>query len=62
MPNTRREDYLGGHAVLAMGYDDEKKLIKFRNSWGSAWGDKGYFYTPYDFVTEYASDMWTCTV
>lgn len=32
---------LGGHAVCAMGYDDSKKLIKFKNSWSHYWGDKG---------------------
>ncbi len=65
LPNKRREDFLGGHAVLIMGYDDEKKLIKVRNSWGEGWGDKGYFYLPYDWFDpdlDLASDMWTATL
>jgi C1A family cysteine protease len=41
---------VGGHAVLAVGYDDEKKALIVRNSWGGSWGAKGYFYMPYDFA------------
>lgn len=55
------EEILGGHAVLLVGYDDEKQLYIVRNSWGDTWGDKGYFYMPYDFVHNkiYAADFWT---
>mmetsp|Transcript_80715 Transcript_80715/g.234092 ORF Transcript_80715/g.234092 Transcript_80715/m.234092 type:complete len:293 (+) Transcript_80715:74-952(+) len=50
----------GGHAVLAIGYDDEKKVFIIRNSWGEGWGDKGYFYMPYDYITHpaLAQDFW----
>ncbi|TMA97021.1 MAG: hypothetical protein E6J70_15550 [Deltaproteobacteria bacterium] len=37
------ERVLGGHAVLAVGYDDAQKRFLVRNSWGSGWGLKGYF-------------------
>lgn len=54
------EECLGGHAVLIVGYDDEKQLLEVRNSWGEGWGDKGYFYLPYDFLAQgYVMDMWT---
>jgi C1A family cysteine protease len=55
------EGVLGGHAVLAVGYDDAKKLLTVRNSWGTSWGDKGYFYMPYDYAknTEWTMDFWT---
>jgi len=51
---------LGGHAVQACGYDDDRKVFIVRNSWGEGWGDKGYFYMPYDYITwqGLASDMW----
>lgn len=57
------ETLLGGHAVMAVGFDDSKKMFTIRNSWGESWGDKGYFYMPYDFITnaEWASDFWTVT-
>ena len=55
------EQPLGGHAVLAVGYDDAKQVLIVRNSWGTAWGDGGYFYMPYAIVTELklALDFWT---
>ena len=41
-----------GHAVVAVGYNDTKKTIKVLNSWGPQWGNDGYFYMPYDFITD----------
>jgi C1A family cysteine protease len=52
MPIPKKgEEVKGGHAVAAVGYDDSIKCLIVRNSWGSGWGDKGYFYMPYDFVS-----------
>jgi len=42
---------LGGHALLAVGFDDEKQHLIVRNSWGEEFGDKGYCYMPYEFIT-----------
>jgi C1A family cysteine protease len=57
---TSNEKVLGGHAVLAVGYDDTAKALIVRNSWGEKFGDKGYFYMPYEFVTEEnTADFWT---
>jgi C1A family cysteine protease len=61
MPMPGENDQvLGGHAVLAVGYDDATKRFKVRNSWGTSWGDKGYFYMPYDYLTnsDLAQDFW----
>jgi C1A family cysteine protease len=32
-----------------------------RNSWGNAWGDKGYFYMPFPYITntDLSDDFWT---
>ena len=50
MPNPD-EARLGGHALLAVGYNDEKKHFIVRNSWGEEFGDQGYCYMPYEFFT-----------
>lgn len=56
----KHDQLLGGHAVVFVGYDMDKKLFKVRNSWGPNWGDKGYFYMPFDYVLKgLASDYWT---
>ena len=47
----RKERVVGGHAVLAVGYSDPKGQLTVRNSWGSGWGDQGYFYMPYEYLT-----------
>lgn len=57
------EAMLGGHAVLCVGYDDERRRFICRNSWGSAWGDGGYFTMPYDYVLDpqLSDDLWAIT-
>jgi len=52
------ERILGGHAVCVIGYDDERKLLKFKNSWGTGWGRKGYGYISYEYVSKYVVDAW----
>jgi C1A family cysteine protease len=55
------EQPMGGHAVLAVGYDDSKNALLVRNSWGPNWGLDGYFWLPYGFVTDanMSADYWT---
>jgi C1A family cysteine protease len=52
---------LGGHAVLAVGYDDSEQTFTFRNSWGPAWGAGGYGLMPYPYLTDsdLSDDFWT---
>jgi C1A family cysteine protease len=66
------EHTIGGHAMLVVGYDDGLKITNHtsgasttgalivRNSWGTAWGDHGYGYLPYEYVTlRLAADFWS---
>ena len=55
------ERLLGGHAVLAVGYDDVAKRCIVRNSWGTGWGQKGYFTIPYTYLENrnLSDDFWT---
>jgi C1A family cysteine protease len=59
------EDVDGGHAMVAVGYDDNHKIGKqkgallVRNSWGTEWGDGGYGWMPYAYVEGgLADDFW----
>ena len=61
-----------GHAIVAVGYDDNRKIkntrcnketkgaLLIRNSWGKGWGDGGYGWMPYDYVlNRLALDFWS---
>ncbi len=47
----------GGHAICVIGYDDNKQLIKFKNSWGT-WGDQGYGYLSYRYINDFLWSAW----
>jgi C1A family cysteine protease len=59
-----KEKVLGGHCVVAVGYDDSKQRFIVRNSWGTTWGIQGYCTMPYAYLTDsnLASDFWTIRV
>jgi hypothetical protein len=61
LPNTAREQMLGGHGVLVVGYDDAAQHWIVRNSWGAGWGDGGYVYMPYGYETLW-NEAWTGVV
>lgn len=58
----KNEAILGGHAVVAVGFDSNKKFVWVRNSWGSNWGINGYFKMPFAWFNDprrLVDDMWT---
>jgi C1A family cysteine protease len=56
-PANPNEIY-GGHAICAVGYNDQTKLVKFKNSWGVEWGNKGYGLLPYSYINDFMWDSW----
>ena len=61
----RFDSYRGGQVAVAVGYDDHhlpgrRGAVLIRSSWGPHWGDSGYGWLPYSYVTDgLASDFWT---
>ena len=55
-----RDDYLtGGHALVIVGFDDDKQCFKVRNSWSKLWGIKGDFWIPYIIMeSQFTDDLW----
>lgn len=64
------EKIVGGHAVVAIGYDDSMKIknttcgkettgaFLIRNSWGTNWGQGGYGWLPYDYILQGMAEDW----
>ena len=42
----------GNHAMVICGYSDKEKVFIVRNSWGTRFGDNGYCYIPYSYITD----------
>ena len=57
-----KNSVVGGHSVVIVGFDDNTKQFKFLNSWGTKWGDNGFGYLPYDYISDYITDIWTLYV
>ncbi len=55
------EQSIGGHCVVAVGYDATKRLFIIRNSWGTGWALNGYCMMPFEYLLSpnLASDFWT---
>ncbi len=55
----KNERVIGGHAVMAVGYNQKEGRFLIRNSWGLKWGQAGYFTMPFAYLETQASDFWT---
>jgi len=53
------ERAIGGHAVAAVGYNQNTRRFLVRNSWGDNWGQEGYFTLPFKYLETLAADFWT---
>jgi C1A family cysteine protease len=55
----RKERSLGSHAMCMVGYDLNNKLFLAKNSFGTSWGNEGYCWIPFDYITQEGYDIWT---
>ncbi|MCJ8165027.1 C1 family peptidase [Pontibacter sp. E15-1] len=71
----KTESVKGGHAVVAVGYDDDYEIrhpdnpqlstrgaLMIRNSWGTGWGMQGYGWLPYNYVLAGIAIDWWCLI
>lgn len=52
------DEMLGGHAICVVGFNDNTQKIKFKNSWGNAWGKAGYGFLSYRYINDFMWDAW----
>jgi fibronectin type 3 domain-containing protein len=50
----------GGHAMCIVGYDDAKGALHIVNSWGTNWGEEGFFWLDYDLFEQLC--VYNCAV
>lgn len=64
LPDLKNEIVIGGHAAMAVGYDDSTNRFIIRNSYGPGWGMNGYCTMPYDYLSDpfYSRDFWMIKV
>lgn len=49
---------LGGHAMLVVGYDDDRSAFRVLNSWGRNWGDGGFYWLDYSFFPHVVNEAY----
>jgi len=56
-PSNPNQCY-GGHAICITAYNQSSQLFKFKNSWSSNWGNRGYGYLSFKYVQNFMMDAW----
>ncbi len=61
-PEIGDQGLFGGHAMVVVGFDDEKQAFEIMNSWGSGWGNKGFIWVPYDDYARYCRHAYQMSI
>jgi C1A family cysteine protease len=59
---SKSESIVGGDALCVVGYDDDQQMLKFLNQWGPEWGDHGYGYVSYAYMSKFSQDVWAISM
>lgn len=51
-----------GHAMVMVGYDDNRKAFKIQNSWSTGWANKGFIWLSYDIVEQAIGEAYVMVV
>ena len=58
----KNERILGHITVSIYGYRNSSKTFICMNSVGKEWGERGFFYLPYKYITKYCYDFWIINI
>jgi len=61
-PEIGSQDLFGGHAMVVIGFDDEKQAFEIMNSWGKEWGQRGFMWVKYDDYAKYCKHAYQMTI
>lgn len=53
---------LGTHAVTIVGYSLSERQFLIKNSFGKLWGDNGYAWVTFDYVSRHVFERWIFTI
>ncbi|MBQ7644615.1 MAG: C1 family peptidase, partial [Spirochaetales bacterium] len=60
--DEKQSENHGRHAMVICGFSEEDKLFIVRNSWGTQFGDAGYCYMPYAYITNPDLTNWAAII
>jgi len=58
-----KDSYIGGHAMVLVGWSEFRQAFELRNSWGLGWGDNGYGWIHKSYIANSVTrDLWVPTI
>ncbi len=61
-PDIGSQEAFGGHAMVVIGFDDERQAFEIMNSWGEAWGQRGFIWIKYEDFARFCKHAYQMTI